>query len=62
MLEIYSYEYIRAANDERRARALHRYERLYRQGHESETFARREAEVVEIAFANDCAEPDQISA
>lgn len=63
MLEIYSYEYVRAANTERRAKALNRYERLHRRSDDSEIVAStREAEVVEIAFANGCPEPDQISA
>lgn len=63
MLEIYSYEYIRAANDERRTRALDRYERLHRRTDESKYLARTgDAEIVEIAFASGCAEPDQISA
>lgn len=63
MLEIYSYEYIRAANDERRTRALNRYERLFRRTDGTESVARTGgAEVVEITFANGCPEPDQISA
>ena len=63
MLEIYSYEYVKAANDERRTRALNRYERLHRRNNESEIVATtREAEVVEVAFVNGCPEPDQISA
>jgi hypothetical protein len=63
MLEIYSYEYVRAANDERRTRALNRYERLYRRVDGTEATSRiGGAEVVEITFANGCPEPDQISA
>jgi hypothetical protein len=63
MLEIYSYEYVKAANDERRTRALDRYQRLQRREEGSEPVARtREAEIVEIVFANGCPEPDQISA
>lgn len=63
MLEIYSYEYIRAANDERRTRALDRYERLHRSTEGPGSHARiADAEVIEIAFDDGCAEPDQISA
>lgn len=63
MLEIYSYEYVRAANTERRTKALNRYERLHRRSDESEIAATtREAEVVEIAFTNGCPETGQISA
>lgn len=63
MLEIYSYEYVRAANDERRTRALNRYERLLRRTDGTESDARTGgAKVVEITFANGCPESDQISA
>lgn len=63
MLEIYSYEYVRAANEERRTRALDRYERLHRRNDGSESLARTgDAEIVEIAFAYGCPEPGQISA
>jgi hypothetical protein len=63
MLEIYSYEYVRAANDERRTKALNRYERLFRRTDGTGAVVRTGgAEVVEITFANGCPEPDQISA
>jgi len=63
MLEIYSYEYVRAANTERRTKALNRYERLHRGADGTEPTSRNGgAEVVEISFANGCPEPDQISA
>lgn len=62
MLEIYSYEYVTAANAERRTKALNRYERIHRRIDDSVVVAPRDAEVVEIAFANGCPEPDQISA
>lgn len=63
MLEIYSYEYVKAANEERRARALDRYERVHRRNDGTESLARAgEAEIVEITFANGCPEPGQISA
>jgi hypothetical protein len=62
MLEIYSYEYIRAANEERRTRALDRYERLYRRSGDPGSPATQDADIVEIAFADGCAEHDQISA
>lgn len=63
MLEIYSYEYVKAANEERRARALDRYERLQRRNDGSGSRATAaEAEIVEIAFATGCVEPGQISA
>lgn len=63
MLEIYSYEYVKAANEERRTRALSRYERL-RRGQDGEESAARvgDAEIVEIVFASGCSQPDQISA
>lgn len=62
MLEIYSYEYIRATNEERRTRALDRYERLYRRSDDPGSPAARDADIVEVAFAVGCVEPDQISA
>ena len=63
MLEIYSYEYVKAANNERRTRALDRYERLHRRNDGSESVARTgDAEIVELTFANGCAETGQISA
>lgn len=62
MLEIYSYEYVTAAIAERRTKALNRYERLHRRIDERGIVAVHDAQVVEIAFANGCPEPDQISA
>jgi hypothetical protein len=63
MLEIYSYEYARAANDERRTRALNRYERLSRRTDGTEWVAPTSgAEVVAITFASGCPESDRISA
>lgn len=63
MFGIYAYEYIRATNDERRKRALNRYERLYRRTDEIDP--RRPAadtEVVEIAFATGCPTVDRLTA
>ncbi len=63
MLEIYSYEYVRAANEERRSRALNRYQRLRLGKEGSESAAHTgEAEIVELVFASGCPEPGQISA
>lgn len=58
MLETYTYEYIRVAGDERRKRALERYERLYRR---SDVTDSRPAQV-EIAFATGCPSVDQLTA
>ncbi len=63
MLEIYGYEYLRATNEERRTRALDRYERLNRRGDGSESAADAgQAEIIEIVFASGCPETDQIGA
>jgi hypothetical protein len=63
MFDIYSYEVIQAAADERRTRSLDRYERLNRRTHESDPALREtEAYVLEIVFATGCPENDQLSA
>jgi hypothetical protein len=63
MFDIYSYEVIQAANDERRTRSLDRYERLNRGTPESDVpRGSTEANVLEIMFATGCPENDQLSA
>jgi hypothetical protein len=63
MFDIYSYEVIRAANDERRTRSLDRYERLNRSTPESDIpRGSSGANVLEIVFATGCPEDDQLSA
>ena len=63
MFDIYSYEVIRAANDEMRNRSLERYERLNRSTPEPDRALRgTEANVLEIVFATGCPENDQLSA
>lgn len=60
MFEIYTYEYIRAANEERLNRSLRRHQRLSRTGEEIATPLVRQAEVVELRFPIGCA--DELSA
>lgn len=60
MFEIYTYEFIRAANEERLNRSLRRHQRLSSTAEEIGTPHVREAEVVELVFATGCA--DELSA
>jgi hypothetical protein len=63
MFETYTYEFVRALNEERRTRALARYERMSRKvQYAAAQPAERDAEVVELVFATGCGSVEDRSA